>query len=83
MANDPQFLHSFNFVEQIPLPNEVPPPPVVPESQRSQAPGTFESILSQNQDLMNRLNMALRRNLELEQTAGKLIERSRHFGCQG
>ena len=81
---------SFEFesdgVQDIPLPDEIPPPPQIKfeisQSLRAQAPGTFESLLGQNQDLMNRLTLALRRTLELENQLGKLIERNRYLELQ-
>lgn len=68
-------------VEDIPLPNQVPPPPTV-SFDKERSLGTFDSVLSQNQDLMSRLTIALRHNLDLEKQVGQYIERNRYLELQ-
>ena len=61
-----------DFIENdlnAPLPDEVPAPP--PKSTHDSKSRTVQSLLSQNQDLMARLTVALKRNIELEQRLEK------------
>lgn len=83
MANQEiQFEASGDNIDLIPTPNQLPPPPIIPEMVRTNAPGTFDALITQNQDLMNRLNLTLRRSLELENQVGALIERNRYLELQ-
>lgn len=69
-------------ISSISLPNEVPPPPQIDAAVLKQAPGTFETLLSQNQELMQRLTIALRQNLDMESRLGKTIERNSYLELQ-
>ncbi len=63
----------FSAVQNIPLPDEIPPPPrlssLPPQILHS---GTVETLIGQNEDLMARLKVNLRRNAILEQQILKL-----------
>ncbi|MES2769341.1 MAG: hypothetical protein V4596_09355 [Bdellovibrionota bacterium] len=54
--------YSSSSFENIPLPNQIPQPSF--ETSKSRA---MQTLLSQNQDLMARLTVSLKRNIELEQ----------------
>lgn len=69
-------------LDDVPLPSQVPSPVTISETLKQKAPGTFDSLLSQNQDLMNRLSISLKRNLELETQFGQSIERNRYLELQ-
>ncbi len=64
---------SYATIQRIPLPNELPPPPrlasLPPQILHS---GTVETLIGQNEDLMARLKVNLRRNAILEQQIIKL-----------
>lgn len=55
--------------ESVPLPDKVPSSVIPPQDSQSLKSRTVQTLLSQNQDLMARLTVALKRNIELEQKA--------------
>lgn len=68
-------------VSHVPLPSEMPKPNVgFSEGPRDLS--AFDSVLSQNRDLTDRLSVQLRRNLEMEDYARKLTERNSYLELQ-
>lgn len=62
-----------NEAEKIPLPNQIPPPFNVSHlPQAVLRSAAVESLLHQNEDLMARLNIQLRRNAQLEEDLSRL-----------
>lgn len=68
-------------ISQVPLPDELPPPPLNLLSQHRDL-NAFDSLMAQTKDLTDRLSVQLRRNLEIEDFARKLNERNSYLELQ-
>lgn len=68
-------------VDQIPLPNQLPPKVQI-DLRTTTVPAALEALQSQNEDLLARLGIQLRRNLDLEVRNRELLERSERATAQ-
>lgn len=72
--------HQQDDIENIPLPNQVPARPNVPFETLKSA--TVQSLLEQNEDLSARLNVALKKQLFLENQNDSLAKANNKFNTQ-